>query len=280
MDQLEFARGGARSSRATSHRASRAPEWHQHGRWLLLLVAGVACEHEESPVTPTPANQGELGVGLGVAAADVTAVRIDIVGASDDCSAEPIASQTVELPPSETEADMQGAQRQSNAWFAVPPGDFRVCVTPLSDGMASARCQAAEEVAHIEPGETTEVRLVVQCRSAEDGILDAVISLNEAPRVSQLTLDPGDVIAACESVTLSASADDADGDAITYIWSVGDPLRLRPYEGTLEAVGAEATFSATIAGTYRVNLVADDGRGGSTEVNIPIQVVEGSCPRD
>lgn len=279
MDQLEFARRGGRSSGATSRRGRRAPVWHQCGRWLLL-VACVACEREESPVTPTPANRGELGVGLGVAGADVTAVRIDIVGAGEDCSAEPIASQTVELPPSEPDADMQGAQRQSNAWFAVPAGDVRVCVTPLSDGMGSARCQPADEVAHIEPGETTEVRLVVQCRSAEDGILDTVISLNEAPRVSQLSLDPGDVIAACESVTLSASADDADGDAISYTWSVGDPLRLRPYEGTLEAAGAEATFSATIAGTYRVNLVADDGHGGSTEVNIPIQVVEGTCPRD
>jgi hypothetical protein len=121
---------------------------------------------------------------------------------------------------------------------------------------------------------------VVQCRSAEDGVLDTIISLNEAPAVSQLTLDPGDVVTTCESVSLSVTADDADGDPLTYAWSAGDPLRLRPYEGTLEAAGAEATFSATIAGTYRVNLVVDDGHGGTTALEIPIQVIEGSCARD
>jgi len=256
-------------------------------RALSAMLTCLACEGAGAGTNAPPEATGELQVALGVAGLDVTAIQIDVVDPARDCTGDAIASQTFQLwPGSSGEGSDAGgseadeSQRQGGGSFAVPAGDVRVCATPLAGEQPSQRCQPAEQVAHIVAGQTTEVRLVLQCRDVEDGILDAVIALNEAPRIAQLSLDPGDAASVCESIQLSALATDADGDALSYAWTVGDPRRLRPYEGSLVANGSEATFSATLAGSYQVNLVVDDGQGGQTELSVPLQIVDAACERD
>lgn len=221
---------------------------------------------------------GELSVALGAAGHGVTGLRVDIVLAEEDCSGAVVATQTLlvdaELPPESDEAAREPA-RQS---FTLPAGEFRVCVTPLSGDAPSERCDSGEALASVSAGETTQAALTLQCRDEDDGVIQTIVELNEAPNIQALSIDPGTSITVCDRVTLSLDATDADGDALTYEWTAGDPLRLRPYEGTLEADGAEATFSATIAGDYIVNVAVDDGSGGVDQLRVDIEVTAAECP--
>ncbi len=221
---------------------------------------------------------GELSVALGAAGHGVTGLRIDIVRADGDCSSSVVATHTLlvdaELPADSDEAAPSEPARQS---FTLPAGEFRVCVTPLSGDAPSDRCDSGEALASVSAGETTEAALTLQCRGEDDGVIQTIVELNEAPNIEALAIDPGISITVCDRVTLSLDASDADGDTLTIEWAAGDPLRLRPYEGTLEANGPEATFSATVAGNYIVTVTVDDGNGGRDELRVDIEVTEEEC---
>ena len=72
-----------------------------------------------------------------------------------------------------------------------------------------------------------------------------------------------------QDVTFSASATDADGDALTYAWSFGDAAT---------AVGASISHAYTAAGTYQANVAVRDGRGRSvsSDVTVTINAASGS----
>lgn len=252
-----------------------------------LSVAAVACvgpadKGASAAADGTSSDGGELSVALGALGAaghGVTGLQIDVVRAEDDCGGSVVTTQTLVVDaegPADSEEGALASEpaRQS---FTLPAGDFRVCVTPLSGDAPSDRCAAGEELVSVRPGENTEVVLTLQCRDEEDGVIQTIVQLNEAPNIQAVAIDPGISVSVCDSVTLSLDATDADGDALTYEWTVGDPLRLRPYEGSLEANGIEATFSAVVAGNYIVNVAVDDQSGGRDELRIDIEVTAAAC---
>jgi PKD repeat protein len=59
------------------------------------------------------------------------------------------------------------------------------------------------------------------------------------------------------SVTFTAAATDADGDALTYTWDLNG-------DGTFETTGQNPTFSYTTAGTYTPVVKVTDAKGGSS----------------
>ena len=83
---------------------------------------------------------------------------------------------------------------------------------------------------------------------------------------AQATPNPAQV---GQAVSFSISATDADGDALTYQWSFGD--------GT-QASGSSVTHTFGISGTFNVQAVVSDGRGGSVSsmVSMVVTMVSGT----
>jgi hypothetical protein len=258
-------------------------EWNAAALLGWLSLSAFGCAEAGSPGGDGDEGggsgaDGQLSVALGAAGHGITGLRIDIVPAEADCSGSAVATQTllVDAEPA-VGGDERVPSEPARQSFTLPAGEFRVCVTPLSGDSPADRCDPGEALASVRAGETTEATLTLQCRDEPDGVIQTIVQLNEAPNIEALVIDPGTSISVCDAVTLSLEADDADGDALTTEWGAGDPLRLRPYEGTLQVDGTEATFSATIAGNYIVNVAVDDGNGGRDELRVDIEVTAADC---
>ena len=92
--------------------------------------------------------------------------------------------------------------------------------------------------------------------------------VNRAPVITELTAVP-ERIEPLESSTLSCTADDPDGDALTYEWDAEF--------GTLSGSGASVSWTATeVFDTCLVTVTVSDGHGGTDEAEVRIEVPEGT----
>lgn len=94
---------------------------------------------------------------------------------------------------------------------------------------------------------------------------------NEAPVIRGLTADPTSV-ASGGSLIVSGSADDPDGDTLTYSWEADG--------GTITGVGTSVTWVAPQVSPgektdYMITLIVDDGRGGYDVESVDVSVAIG-----
>jgi hypothetical protein len=198
---------------------------------------------------------------------DVTAVKVDVVAPDAACGTPALASALV-IVASGGESSA-GAAR--TGLMVLPAGTYKVCATPLSNEGPSATCAPVEAAATVAAGQTAEVLLVSQCTGTPSGAIDVTVGLNDPPQLTSVNVAPGKTISVCDSATLSASATDADGDALGFSWSVSAGGRVR-------ATGAAtAAFSAPAAGTFLVEVAVTDGRGGRAALSFPLAVVDAVC---
>jgi hypothetical protein len=226
-----------------------------------------------------PEGQGRLGslrasIELSSVTHDVTGARLDVLPSDQDCGGEPSFSQTVSL---EEEALTEsragsGTHAFADALFVLPEGSYRVCATPLAGEDPSAECGAANAVAEVSGGVTTELALISQCGGEQNGGLGVVVSLNDSPSLTSVELDPSQFISVCETLHLAAAATDPNDDALSYSWSISSG----PEGASLRASDATATFSGP-AGDYTLLLGVDDGHGGSASLEFPLHVSDAVC---
>ncbi|MEZ4269436.1 MAG: hypothetical protein R3F39_24005 [Myxococcota bacterium] len=212
----------------------------------------------------------------------VTDIGYVVVHASETCAGTPIATATrpieAEPLPIHLEGDPPGGDAHpfGDALFVLPPGDYRVCATPLlADGSPSPDCAAVEGTATVIAEVTVEIVLISQCDGDPTGALDIVTALNDPPHIDGLGLDPSKFSENCAPVTMNVSASDPNGDTLGYTWT----LLSAPagQTATLTDLGAgSGVFEATGPGAYSVQVVVDDGHGATASLTFPIHV-SGDC---
>jgi len=229
-------------------------------------------------------------MSLGLAAApddlfDVTAVRFEVTPLGDE------GPPQVRVVPLEHEGlpaavDPALAGRPFADWYVVlEPGPYRVRATPLSaEGAVSRVCAGAEEETMVFPGVTTELLLVSECRGGENGGLDTSLTFNARPYIEELSFRDSKFACSSHAAVMSLQAQDPDGDALTYEWSVvGLPEGADHSSYCLIAQGHFASFAAVVEGRYDLQVTASDG-SQSASLRFPIYIshceFRPNCPGD
>lgn len=203
----------------------------------------------------------------------ISAVRLDIVPLGAPCSSEPTATEVVPL--ADTSLGSPEVHAFANGLFVLEVGSYRLCATPLDGSEASDVCAPVDTNVVVDGQTTTEVALVSQCLTADRGGVDVVISLNQAPIITLVELSPSRYIDECETLTVTATATDANGDPLSHDWSVASG----PAGGSLLATDDVATFAAP-PGEYSLRVEVDDGHGGIAELEFPVDVAASDCDPD
>lgn len=249
------------------------------GSALLLTVAAAAmaaCGDDGS----TDQDGSKLGTIFAKLSAlaehDVTAVRFEVLSQGSPCGGPALVTKEVALEsealPASAAGEASARHAFSDALFVLAPGSYRVCATPLHDAAASTECAAAETDVTVVAGATNEILLVSQCAGAESGATDVIVELNTAPTISSLSLDPSKFITTCEAVSLQAVASDEDGDALSFVWSVG----AGPVGATLHSEEAHATFFGP-AGDYEAQVTVSDPHFAHASLTFPLHVSAETC---
>lgn len=244
-----------------------------------VCLAGFTLSCGSQPIGEPDGRVGSLraAIEIGPSTHDVTAVRFDLVSADNGCDAPALATLTVPLEAEQAPASVTGGETASHHFasglFTVAPGDYRACATPLrADSSASEECGQATELASVVAEQAAQLTLVSQCQGTPSGGLDVAVALNDPPRITAVTVTPSTFITVCESASLAVTAEDPNGDALSYAWSVvsgpgGESLR--PSEGT-------ATFSGA-PGDYVVRVAATDTHSAETSFLIAVHVTSATC---
>ncbi len=95
--------------------------------------------------------------------------------------------------------------------------------------------------------------------------------VNETPVISSIIAE-SDTIQVEQSIVITCTASDPDGDAKTYLWSV--------VNGSISGTGPSVTYTAPeVGGTFTVTCTVNDGNGGETSASIDIYVFFNNRPQ-
>lgn len=243
-----------------------------------VLLGGFTLSCGSQPIEEPDDGVGSLraAIEIGPSTHDVTAVRFDLVLADSGCDAPALATLTVPLEAELAPASVLGGETTSHHFasglFTVAPGDYRACATPLrADSNASDECAQASELATVAAEQATQLTLVSQCRGTPTGGLDVAVAFNDPPQITAVTVTPSTFITVCESASLAVTAEDPNGDALSYDWSVvsGPGGSLRSSEGS-------ATFSGG-PGDYVLRVAAADTHAAEAAFLVSVHVTNATC---
>jgi hypothetical protein len=244
-----------------------------------FVHAGCSSQAADSPAEETGSIQAALqlpdpsrGPTL-----DVASIHYLVVGDGQPCdSAKAIVNKTVPLEPNPLPANLlsDGGGNMhpfGDALFVLAPGTYTVCALPVNEaGGPSSKCEFDTRSVTVFPGATSEQIFVVQCRTPDNGAIDATTILNSNPVITDLSIRPGKFINLCQSVDLSATAFDPDGDSLTFQWTDLNTNRT--------AIAPQVTFFPPSAGDFQIRLVVRDGQlngnavPGVAQLTFPIHV--------
>ena len=250
--------------------------------WQVSMVAALAlligCSATEGPSGPNGPT-GTLSAALTAAGPyhDVEYIHVWLVAGGDDCDAEAIDEATVPLEaeflPDWIIPGAGDAHPFGDALFSgLEPGSYTVCAQPLDGaGEPSMDCAPTSGGAFdVFPGGTTEIALISQCEGDPSGALDAIVALNDPPRIDHLSIEPSKFIDTCEPAHIYVEASDPNNDPLTYEWQILDGPADADYMA--EPDGDMLYFKTCTPGTYTLGIIVTDFFGASTGLAFPLHV--------
>jgi acyl-CoA thioesterase FadM len=214
---------------------------------LALLFVSVAAGCGEPPVVVSPNGSAELRVSLSqtLAPTDVRGVRVEVRGPGI-------------VTPLTTELTQVGGLWQGTV-ANIPAGTDRIIDGFAYDAASVVLYKGSTSSITIAADATASVNLVLQ------PVNPPVPYENEAPVIESLVVSANQVRPG-GTITLSATARDPNGDALSFLWSAP--------AGTFNtAATPSTTWTAPLTtGVQVVRLQVTDARGTSTSVSIEILV--------
>lgn len=209
------------------------------------LVLLHACSESKNP-TGERANGplGSIALALEVApGVEVDEIVITVVGS--------FGTITQSLPPSANPSTFIGG---------LPPGPATVTIQALFQGQVV--CEGTASV-NIQANQTTTVSVPLQCPSAGDrGDIDINGKFNPCP-VIQFGIATPSTAAVGESVSVSVTASDPEGDPLTYAWTATD--------GTFANPAAPSTsYTCMSPGSKNLTATVSDNRGCDETVGLRV----------
>ena len=244
-----------------------------------ICLAGFTLSCGSQPIGEPEQQTGSLraAIEIGPSTHDVTAVRFDLVAADSACDAAPLATLTVPLEAELAPASLTGGETTAHHFasglFTLAPGGYRACASPLrADASASNECGQTSEVTTVAAELMTQLTLVSQCQGASAGGLDVAVAFNDPPQITAVTVTDSTFITVCESARIAVTAEDANGDALAYDFTVVSGPEL----ASLRPSGASATFSGP-AGDYVIRITATDTHGAEAAFLVTVHVTDATC---
>jgi len=244
-----------------------------------LVHAGCSSQAAGDPVEETGSIQAALQAPSLAPIPGVASINFVVVNVGDSCaSLTPVAKKMVSLEPNPLPPNLlpDGGGNMhpfADALFVLAPGTYTVCALPLNEfGGPSSTCEADIRPVTVFAGATSEQVFVAQCRTPDNGSIDAIAILNRNPVITDLTITPSKFITRCpgQGAGLSAKAFDPDGDSLTFTWT--------DLNTGSEATAPQVTFFPPFVGDFQIRLVVRDGRlngnavQGVAQLTFPIHV--------
>lgn len=212
---------------------------------VLALALAVACAGEPAEAV----GEASLGVSAqALTANDISRVTVTVSGSG--------------ISPNISRNLFKTSGQWSGTLGGIPVGSDRTFLAQAYNSSNTLLYEGQVTGVTISQSSTAAVFILLQQKTAPSPFN------NSAPRISSLVasstqVDPG------QSTTLSVTATDADGDALSYAWTAT--------AGTLaNATTANPTWTApTTEGFYTVNVSVTDGKGGQAGFSLVINVLAG-----
>ena len=176
-----------------------------------------------------------------------------------------------------TEGGDVGQHFVADCLFTVAAGTWAVDTVAAIDaaGEPLPCCESTfEPTVEVYHSTTTEIGAQLSCDLIGNGALDIFAVLNRPPVIVDVALTPSKFVPGCLPVQIDVTAVDREGDMIDYGWAVTSvPPGVPADSYSLVGSGAQATFVASVAGTYQITVtVTDVPHGLSTSLSFPLHV--------
>jgi len=162
----------------------------------------------------------------------------------------------------------------AGANFSAPTSTTTTWTAPSAEGDVTLTIQVKDT-----HGATTSASIVIHVSNANGtGQADVNVKFNNWPVVSDVLATPGWITLGAPTA-LSVTANDADGDTLSYLWSTGTTCAAGIFTSASSATPA-FTLPASATDTYcEFDVAVSDGHGGTTNgtlylpVGAPVSII-------